>query len=47
MVMLEAEERKWDELFARPDVLDGLAKLGEESLNQHRRGETRPLEEIL
>ena len=47
MVMLEAEERRWDELFARPDVLAALDVLGNEALEEHRRGETRPLDELL
>jgi DNA phosphorothioation-dependent restriction protein DptG len=45
--MLEAEERKWDELFARPDVLAALHALADEALEEDRRGETRPLEELL
>jgi hypothetical protein len=45
--MLDAEERRWDELFARPDVIAALQAMGEEALAEHRRGETRPLEDLL
>ena len=45
--MLGAEDRKWDELFARPEILAALQSLGAEALDEHRRGETRPLEELL
>ncbi len=47
IVMFEAEERRWDELFSRPDVLAALNLLGEEALEEYRHGETRPLEELL
>ena len=47
LMMLEEEERKWDELFARRDILAALNVLAEEALEEDRRGETRPLEELL
>ncbi len=38
---LESEKR-WNELFAGSQ--EALAKLAEEALSEHRRGETRPLD---
>ncbi len=39
-----ADEARWDKSFAESQ--DALAKLAEEALEEHRRGETRPLEEL-
>ena len=36
------DEARWDKSFAESQ--DALEKLAEESLEEHRRGETRPLE---
>ena len=44
---LDADERIWDELFSRPDILAALQRMGEEALDAHRRGETLPLEDCL
>jgi len=41
---IDAEERAWDELFARPDVLAALTRMGDDALAEHRRGETKPLD---
>jgi len=41
---IDSEERDWDALLSRPDVLAALTKMGEEALAEHRRGETIPLE---
>ncbi len=38
------DEARWDKSFAESQ--DALAKLAEEALEEHRRGETRPLEEL-
>jgi hypothetical protein len=40
-----ASEELWDKSFARSQ--DELARLADEALAEHRRGETRPLEESL
>lgn len=40
-----ADERLWDEKFAKSQVL--LAKMADAALEEHCRGETRPLEELL
>ena len=40
-----ASEELWEQSFARSQ--DELARLGEEALAEHRRGETKPLEESL
>ena len=39
-----ADEARWDKSFAESQ--DALEKLAKEALEEHRRGETRPLEEI-
>jgi hypothetical protein len=44
---LDAEERVWDELFSRPQVLAELKKMADEALEADRRGETLPLDELL
>jgi hypothetical protein len=44
---LDAEERAWDDLFARPEILAALQKMADEALAEHHRGETRPLEDLL
>lgn len=36
-------ERRWSELFARPESEDLLERLADESLSEHRAGRTRPL----
>jgi hypothetical protein len=41
---VDAEEAWERSLLARPDVLRSLAR---EALEEHRRGETRPLDEFL
>jgi hypothetical protein len=41
---IDAEERAWDELFARPDVLAALNKMGDEAIAEYRRGEAEPLD---
>ena len=39
------DEKEWTRQFqARPDILTALA---DEALDEHRRGETRPLDELL
>ncbi len=38
------DEARWDKSFAQSQ--DALAKLADEALEEFRRGETRPLEEI-
>ncbi len=38
------DEARWAKSFAESQ--DALAKLAEEALEEHRRGETRPLEEL-
>ncbi len=38
------DEARWDKSFAESQ--DALAKLADEALEEFRRGETRPLEEI-
>jgi hypothetical protein len=40
-----AAEGLWEESFARSQ--DELARLADEALAEHERGETRPLEDIL
>ncbi len=40
-----ASEELWDKSFARSQ--DELARLADEALAEHRRGETKPLEESL
>jgi hypothetical protein len=44
---LDAEEKAWDKLFSRPEVLAALQRLGDEALAEHRRGETLPLDGCL
>ncbi len=38
------DEARWDKSFAESQ--DALAKLADDALEEHRRGETRPLEEL-
>ncbi len=38
------DEARWDKSFAESQ--DALEKLANEALEEHRRGETRPLEEL-
>ncbi len=38
------DEARWDKSFAESQ--DALAKLADEALEEHRRGETRPFEEL-
>ena len=38
------DEARWAKSFAESQ--DALAKLADEALDEHRRGETRPLEEL-
>ncbi len=38
------DEARWDKSFAESQ--DALAKLADEALDEHKRGETRPLEEL-
>ena len=45
--ILEQDERAWDELFARPDVLAALGRIADDAIAADRRGETLPLEDIL
>ncbi len=39
-----ADEARWDKSFAESQ--DALEKLADEALEEYRRGETRPLEEL-
>ncbi len=39
-----ADEARWDKSFAESQ--DALEKLADEALEEHKRGETRPLEEL-
>jgi hypothetical protein len=39
------DEARWDKSFA--DSQDALAKLADEALEEHRRGETRPFDETV
>ena len=36
-------ERRWAELFSRPESEDVLERLADEALSEHRVGRTRPL----
>lgn len=36
-------ERRWAELFSRPESEDLLERLADEALSEHRAGRTRPL----
>ena len=36
-------ERKWDELFSRPESEEPLNRMAEETLAEHRAGLTQPL----
>jgi hypothetical protein len=38
------DEARWDKSFAESQ--DALAKLADEALEEHKRGETRPLEDL-
>ena len=44
-ILLEELEsdRKWDELFSRPESKDFLERLSDEALAEHRAGLTQPL----
>lgn len=42
---MEAEERVWDDLFSRPEVLAELQRMAEKAHAEHRRAQTVPLEE--
>ena len=37
-------ERRWDELFARPESQDLLARLADKAIADHRAGRTRKLD---
>ena len=41
---IEAEE-KWDETFA--ETQDELSQLADEALEDHKKGKTKPIEEVL
>jgi len=47
METLDSEERIWDDLFARPEILARLQKLADEALAEHRRGESLPLDDFV
>jgi hypothetical protein len=47
METLDSEERIWDDLFARPEILAPLQKLADEALAEHRRGESLPLDDFV
>ena len=36
-------ERRWTEMFARPESEDLLERLADETLSEHHAGRTRPL----
>ncbi len=45
VILLEIEsERRWDELFARPESQELLARLADKALHDHRAGRTRKLD---
>lgn len=45
LMLAELEsERRWAELFARPESEDLLERLADEALAAHRAGQTRPLD---
>jgi hypothetical protein len=45
IILREIEsERRWDELFARPESADVLSRLADEALAEHRAGRTRKLD---
>ncbi len=37
-------ERRWDELFDRPDSQDMLERMADEAIRAHRAGRTEPLD---
>ncbi len=37
-------ERRWDELFDRPDSQDMLERMADEAIGAHRAGRTEPLD---
>jgi hypothetical protein len=41
---MDTEEHSFDELFSRPDVLAALDRIATDARNEHRRGETKPLD---
>ena len=43
LAQLESE-RKWTELFSRPESEDLLERLADEAIAEHRVGRTRPLD---
>ena len=44
-ILAELEsERQWEELFARPESEDMLARMADEALAEHRAGLTQPLD---
>ena len=45
IILREIEsERRWSELFSRPESADLLARLADEALAEHRAGRTRKLD---
>ena len=45
LMLAELEsERRWAELFARPESEELLSRLADEALAEHRAGRTRPLD---
>ena len=45
LMLAELEsERRWAELFARPESEDLLERMADEALAAHRAGQTRPLD---
>ena len=45
LLLAELEsERRWDELFSRPESEDLLARMADKALAEHRAGLTRPLD---
>jgi hypothetical protein len=45
VILREIEsERRWDELFARPESSELLERLANQAIADHRAGRTRPLD---
>ena len=45
IILREIEsERRWDELFSRPESVDLLGRLADETLTEHRAGRVRKLD---
>lgn len=45
LMLAELEsERRWTELFARPESEEVLSRLADEALAEHRAGRTQPLD---